>query len=588
MSGFEIAGVILGSLPLIISAMEHYKEIKGMFGRARRYQIELGRIKQDLVAESVIFRDTLEHVLHDLVAPSQYEKLLHDPSSGLWKDAALNEALKQRLDGSYTIFMDSVTSMNTTIRDFMEMLDLDDQGKIRWADGNGFRSFVKKAQFSTRKNTFDAQTKLLEHHNRHLRKITKRSIQFELFRKKRELSSRPQKTSQYATCIFHALEASFGCNCKGPDTHTALFGIYSQSAFKKSDSNTDADFQIVISGVDQGIQTTKKNKTMHWQEMVLQADGPSSGNGNVHHSSQKEALPTHVSHQGRNTIVPTSSQVRLISSPSTNVLSITPLPGATTSTRTTTMTTTQSTAPILQPKALDLSISNLCEIICTSKAKVMAPRYVTDGSRKFLLHQIAHSSSLDKTHWSTISLRQILERSNSSVPRLTPWDRLALAAAVSSAVAQLYCSPWLKPMLNNENLLFLRREGQRIYSEAFVAKHMLDLGKTGIQHTETPIFDNTLLALAFILVELCLGPLEKLQTQEDLRAGIFADLVTASRLVANDHIQDEFGPHYQSAIGRCLDLAKITKVWDEKVQQEFHEGVVSVLEDQAKRRPSEP
>ena len=117
---------------------------------------------------------------------------------------------------------------------------------------------------------------------------------------------------------------------------------------------------------------------------------------------------------------------------------------------------------------------------------------------------------------------------------------------------------------------------------------MLDLGKTGIQHTETPIFDNTLLALAFILVELCLGPLEKLQTQEDLRAGIFADLVTASRLVANDHIQDEFGPHYQSAIGRCLDLAKVTKVWDEKVQQDFHEGVVSVLEDQAKRRPSGP
>ena len=585
MSGFEIAGVVLGSLPLIISAMEHYAGIKDTFGRVRRYQVELGRIKQDLDAESLIFRDILEHVLYGLVAPDQYEELLNNPSSGLWQDLALNEALKQRLDHSYTVFTNSVNSMNTIIQEFMKLLDLDDQGRTRWASSTGLKLFLKSIRFSTQKAFFDTQTKLLQHHNRHLEKLTNRSIELEPSRRRRRSSSRLQKMGQYATSVFHALEASFGCNCKGPDTHTALLGIHPRSADQNTNLNAEINFHIVISGETSDTQTMK-DETTHWQEMILEAVELSPGNKNV----RCQVLPLHSSQKGNHSTASGPKKARFISSSSASVPSAVPLPGATSSTRTTTITTSQSTIPIIQSTVSDIPIPNLCEMICRSpsKAKATAPRHVTDGRQKFLLHQTAHSSSLEKAPWSTISLHQILEGPGGSVPPLTPWDRLTLAAMVSSAVANLYHSPWLKPRWNDRSLLFLKREDRRLYNEAFVTKQMLDSGKAAVRHTEIPIFDDTLLTLAFMMVELCLGPLEKLQTQEDLRAGTFANLVTAWRLVANGNIQDELGPQYQSAVGRCLDLAKVTKTWDEKVQGEFYEGVVSVLEDQAGRRPSGP
>lgn len=98
------------------------------------------------------------------------------------------------------------------------------------------------------------------------------------------------------------------------------------------------------------------------------------------------------------------------------------------------------------------------------------------------------------------------------------------------------------------------------------------------------MFNETLVALAVILVELSLGPIEKLQTPDDLQAGIYARIVTLWRLANGNEIGTVYGPQYQSAVKRCVELAKISNSFDEQVRQEFYAGVVSVLEDQAMRK----
>lgn len=187
-----------------------------------------------------------------------------------------------------------------------------------------------------------------------------------------------------------------------------------------------------------------------------------------------------------------------------------------------------------------------------------------------------------------MSLQQIIRGSVDSAPPLMTWDQLALAAAMSLAVAQLYHSPWLKPGWDQNSFLFLKREGRELYSEAFVTSQMRDPGKTAVRSTGRNNCYGTLSTLAFLLVELCLGPLEKLQIQEDLVVGSLANLTTACRLVQNGSIHKKFGFGYQSAVDQCIQLAKSTRDCDDQVQRDFNDKVVSVLEDQAKRRPSGP
>ena len=116
MSGFEVIGVILGLLPLIISAVENYPEVTDSFNHARKYRIALKKIKQDLDVESMIFSNTLEYVLDGLIPPDVFDQLLTGSSTKAWKKISENNQFKERLGRSYTVFMDTVNDMNTSIQ----------------------------------------------------------------------------------------------------------------------------------------------------------------------------------------------------------------------------------------------------------------------------------------------------------------------------------------------------------------------------------------------------------------------------------------------------------------------------------------
>ncbi|KAH7405700.1 hypothetical protein DE146DRAFT_420818 [Phaeosphaeria sp. MPI-PUGE-AT-0046c] len=587
MSGFEIAGVVLGSLPLIISALENYTEIVDTYKRARKYKTEIKRIKHDLDAESSIFLDTLEHLVDGLVPPKQFEELLKDPLCELWKNEVLNKRLQERLGRSYSVYTDSVNEMNATVQQFVERLDLNEEGKVRWIENTGLGLVSKRAGFSLQKRAFDDLVERLQKHNRHLEKLVNRSVEFEPSRKKRKQSSRLQKLGQYAKCVFHALEASFGCNCKGVDSHTALLGISSQSTTEVTDTNETTKVQVVVSGRNSEASGNQR-ETLTWQELSLHAVEAGSKGGNAGQVEQKCAMlvksplvvPTKPA-------VPKSKRVRFFqSSPPTQAAA--PAWSQRTSTQTTTTTPAPPNTVLLQSPSPPLPISELCEIIRTRPSTFPTnPGYILDSDQKVLLHQIAHSSSSDKDCWTAMPLQQILEGST-GFPPLTPWNRITLSATLASAVLQLYGSPWLGSTWDNKNVFFLKRSDQRPYKEAFLAKKMLDSGKTAVRPTQNFIFNDTLLALAVALIELSLGPFRNLQTQEDLNAGNIADLVTASRLVAENKILEEYGPRYQAAVERCIELAKTHKTWTEDVHQELYEGVVSVLEDQAMRQNSAP
>ena len=120
MSGFEIAGVVLGGLPLLISALEYY-------GKVKKYGMALWRFRDTYLRETAaighcqtIFQLHLQELLQpllvvEIVDTQQYEELLSRPGGSEWKDAGVEESLASRLAGTYEQYLTTLQSLQYII-----------------------------------------------------------------------------------------------------------------------------------------------------------------------------------------------------------------------------------------------------------------------------------------------------------------------------------------------------------------------------------------------------------------------------------------------------------------------------------------
>ena len=130
MSGVEIAGFVLASVPLVISALEHYVDGLDTMTRWWRYRAELISFANILCAESTRFLLTCERLLRDLVPEESLGLLMADPGCSLWKDPWLEEKLRMRLQFSYTVFLKVLGDMDGALKDLQMKLKLDPQWKV--------------------------------------------------------------------------------------------------------------------------------------------------------------------------------------------------------------------------------------------------------------------------------------------------------------------------------------------------------------------------------------------------------------------------------------------------------------------------
>ena len=83
MSGFEIVGVVLGVLPLIISAIEDYEKIIDPVVTFRKYSKALQTFTTELNVQRDIFQNECIWILSRFVNGHELEDMLKDPSHHL-------------------------------------------------------------------------------------------------------------------------------------------------------------------------------------------------------------------------------------------------------------------------------------------------------------------------------------------------------------------------------------------------------------------------------------------------------------------------------------------------------------------------
>lgn len=132
MSGFEVVGVVLGAVPLLISALEHYSDGIEIIGEMLEYR----EVVQDLVCSfdtaTARFRLTCERLLAPLALPeTTLLALLEDPESKAWEEEDLSAQLRKRLGTSYRPYSSSVKRLMKRVNKFAEKLGLDEENGLQ-------------------------------------------------------------------------------------------------------------------------------------------------------------------------------------------------------------------------------------------------------------------------------------------------------------------------------------------------------------------------------------------------------------------------------------------------------------------------
>lgn len=123
MSGLEIVGVVLGSIPLVISALEHYRDGLRTIQRWRKWDRELQSLIRNLETEQAKFQDICEKLLMGIVSPSRIEVMVEKPLGDLWMEKETQKKIRARLWRSWDVFERNLEDISGAIGEMMGRLD---------------------------------------------------------------------------------------------------------------------------------------------------------------------------------------------------------------------------------------------------------------------------------------------------------------------------------------------------------------------------------------------------------------------------------------------------------------------------------
>lgn len=130
MSGIEAVGLVLGVIPLIISALEHYRDGESAVSTWCRYPRVVQSLVRNLKTEHGKLYNTCETLLGGIVSPTKLEPMLNEPFGPLWQDEDIRERIERRLDHMYNTFRDTVRDMLTIMEELKSNLGLNTQGQV--------------------------------------------------------------------------------------------------------------------------------------------------------------------------------------------------------------------------------------------------------------------------------------------------------------------------------------------------------------------------------------------------------------------------------------------------------------------------
>ncbi|RYP22509.1 hypothetical protein DL766_007714 [Monosporascus sp. MC13-8B] len=125
MSGFEIAGLVLGALPLVISALEHYEGGLGTYRAFVKWGDELQKARRELLNQHTSYEMTLMYILQDVVSDTDLAEMMCDAESDLRRSEDIAMGLTRKLGIAYKPYMLALREMEDVMNTLALHLDID-------------------------------------------------------------------------------------------------------------------------------------------------------------------------------------------------------------------------------------------------------------------------------------------------------------------------------------------------------------------------------------------------------------------------------------------------------------------------------
>ncbi|KAF2676720.1 hypothetical protein K458DRAFT_396613 [Lentithecium fluviatile CBS 122367] len=236
MSGVEVAGLVLGCLPLLIQGIETYNEGLDPVKAFVRWERDLPQLIRKLRNQHVHYAQTMRVLLEPITTEFELAEMLSDPAGAhLWKDKYMAEKLRNKLEDSYDAYQDTIAEIERITKKIASKLDLDRAAELKKNDleallaanpkkSNDKFEFRKRVRFGMSKKSIKALLGELDDCNKELERFTDKSEKIESFRKtvKPSFANKLQRIQKYATSLHQTLSSCWACSCKNHSTSLEL------------------------------------------------------------------------------------------------------------------------------------------------------------------------------------------------------------------------------------------------------------------------------------------------------------------------------------------------------------------------------
>lgn len=133
MSGIEVAGLVLGALPLLLSGLEYYKEGMIPLKDFVRFEMVIRELRRRLQNAHMRFKNTCEKLLNGLLSQDDESLLLlllRNPGGPEWQTPEMMQKIRLRLQKSYETFLDTVVYIGFQLDELRTVIGLDDKGYV--------------------------------------------------------------------------------------------------------------------------------------------------------------------------------------------------------------------------------------------------------------------------------------------------------------------------------------------------------------------------------------------------------------------------------------------------------------------------
>ncbi|KAF2128225.1 hypothetical protein P153DRAFT_257248, partial [Dothidotthia symphoricarpi CBS 119687] len=241
MSGLEIAGAVLATFPLIISGLEHWKKAARIAGFFKHIREEYNKCRREVQFHQLEYVGHLKQLLFPIVGDlDETKRLINETDCNEWRDPIMQGKLKERLQDSYELYMETITRMDQSAKALQKELCFDDtavQSKInneatrqaspsRSSVLSHIRSKIDyqlfKVKFSLRELNRREHFDQLKECNHHLERLLNTSDKISALQNTPNQSSKRVKHLEKVFLaawkmsyhLFKALQMSWNCPCQ--------------------------------------------------------------------------------------------------------------------------------------------------------------------------------------------------------------------------------------------------------------------------------------------------------------------------------------------------------------------------------------